>query len=576
MTGLYLFLPAKTSSMQNAFRFISILICSLVILSSCGNKSDNARYISKDAVGVLGINTGSLLEKAAWNSLAGSPIFKELTKKAGGDTTAFDLEKTGIDVSMAYGYAVADQRLSGKSRFMVIIPLKDAEKFKAFLQQQCPKAKLEAKDDLSFATLDDHACIGWDKKTAILAAASSHNQWQADGTPMPQTDNVPLLIESIQKTFALPKDQSLAENEKFANLQKAGHDISFWLNYESLADKLPQEQLGTPGAILASQKKLLKDAFIAGGVKFEKGKITGDATYYYNATVDAIAKASEPKSVNNDLLKRMPGSQLNLMLSYHFNPQGIKALVDSIGVLPLANSGLKEVGLTLDEILNAFSGDFLLALTDFKVATESQSYAMGGTPVNYTKPVPSFKAVLAFKLKDQNAFNKLMQIAVAQQLLTSSSPNVYSIASFATLAANGEYVAISNEAAVASAFVASPGKASFQVPKEVSGNPYGFYADIKNSVHSLPLDLLYGKEDTALFHDGKNLLEAITAYGGKPEDKHSDFHFEITFQNKNENSLVQLINFSKKVAEAEKKEADSIDEVIPDTTAMPVDTAVAL
>lgn len=576
--GAYLFLPTKTLLMQKVFRFIPILVCMLFLFGSCSKPSENSRYIPKDAIGVLSINTVELVKKGLWSALSGSPMLKEITSKAGGDSTSFDIEKTGIDIATVFAYAMPDQRLAGKSRFMVIIPLKDVAKFQAYVKEKYPQAKIETKGDLTIAVLNETMTVGWDKKNAIGAVASPKTEWSDDGQPIAAADNTAILTEEIQKTFALKEDQSLAANGKFTDLQKAGHDIGFWLNYESLANSMPQEQIGTAGAIMASQKKLLKDAFIGGGVDFEKGKITGDATYYFNSSMKAIADAMESKSVNNDLLKRVPGSQMNLMMSYHFNPQGIKALIDTMGVGPLANAGLKEFGLTVDDILNAFTGDFLLAVTDFAVSTESKSYSMNGHEVQYTSPVPAFKASLSFKIKDKAAFDKVMQVAVSNQMLTTSAPGVYNLSSFATLASNGEYAAISNDAAVASAFLVAPGNAKFTVPSEVKNNPYGFYADIKNTIKSIPLDLLYGKEDTAVFHDGRNLLESISAHGGKVKGDHSDFHFEVNFQNKEQNSLLQIINFSQKVAEAEKRQADSFDEVIPeaDTTEVMADTAEAI
>jgi hypothetical protein len=122
-----------------------------------------------------------------------------------------------------------------------------------------------------------------------------------------------------------------------------------------------------------------------------------------------------------------------------------------------------------------------------------------------------------------------------------------------------------------------PGDSKFDIPADVKDEPYGFYADIKNSVKTIPLDLIYGKEDTAVFHDGRMLLESVIAYGGKVEDDHSKFHFEILFQDKGENSLMQLIRFSQKIAEAEMKQPDPIDEVIPQNNSYEeADTAEAI
>jgi hypothetical protein len=561
-------------------RLIPIILCFSILISSCSTAPSNTKYISKDAIGVLSINGSQLAKKIAINAISGSPIFKELAKEAGGDSTNFDIEKVGVDyMNVFYVYALADQRLEGKSKFMMIIPLKDATKFKAFLKEKFPEVVFSNKGKLNFATFNKTICMGWDDKTAIASAATPQtSSW--DETPTAPVDVPTLLTEDIEKTFALTKDQSLAENPKFADLQKENHDISFWLNYESFVNGMSQEQIGTAGAVLAANKKFLKDIYVAGGIDFEKGKIVSDSKYYFNSSVKGVASALEPKTINNDLLKRVPGQQMNLMMSYHFNPKGIITLLDTIGQLPLATVFLQQAGLTMDDITKAFSGDFLLAVTDFSVASESKSYTMNGESVNYTSPKPSYKASLSFKINDKASFDKIMGIvtAQAQGMVQTTAPGVYSFNNFVTMATNGEYAAISNDAAVAQAFLTA-GNSKFDLPADVKDKPYGFYADIKNSVKSIPLDLLYGKEDTAVFHDGRVLLESISANGGKINGDHTDFHFEIDFQNKEENSLMQLIKFSQKVAEAERKQANTIDEVIPqgdvDSTVV-VDTTAAI
>ncbi len=555
--------------MQKIAHFVAYIALGLsILLSACNSSDNNTKYISKDAVGVVCINTMELGKKVAWNVLSGSPILDEILNKSK-DTGKFDIQQTGIDpLNHFFGYAVADQRLPGKSRMMVILPLKDAEKFKQFISSQFKDALFEAKDKLHFAYIGDYAALGWDKKTAIIAFSSPgvYEQGWDESTAKPATaDNrITILTEEIQKTFVLPGDQSLARNQTFSNLMKKNHDISFWLNYESLSNSLPQEVIGTAGAVMASQKKLLKDAYLTASIDFEKGKIVGDAAYYYNPSMKAIATALAPKSANNDLLKKIPGKQMNLLMSYHLNPKGLKNLMDTMGVLPMVNLGLQQVELSLDDILNAFTGDFLLSVTDFAVTTESKSYTMGGSSVNYTSPVPSFKAILSFRVQDKAAFNKILQVGRNQGLLHAVSTNLYQAGPYVSVATDNNYVAISNDSVVASAYL-NTHNASWKIPSVVSNSPYGFYTDIKNSIQSIPLDLLYGKEDTTVFTEGRKLIESISAYGGKVENDCTTFHFEATFQNKNENSLMQLISFSQKVAEAERKAPDNYEDVIPES-----------
>ena len=264
------------------------------------------------------------------------------------------------------------------------------------------------------------------------------------------------------------------------------------------------------------------------------------------------------------------------MLSSHFNPMGIKTLHDTMGMAPLANMALNEMGLNLDDILNAFTGDFLFTISDFTVQTKNLAANVGGSAINYTSPEPSMKAFLSFKIKDQAAFGKLMQIATGRELLQTTGPDPYLIGSGVSMTKKNDYVAVTNDNGAATAFASGATAAKFDIPKEVKSNPYGLYIDIKNSIQSLPLDLLYGKEDTAVFHDGKKLLESVISYGGKVEGDHSSFHFELNFQNKDENSLLQLINFSQKVMEANKRAADDFDDIIPedaDTTTVADSTA---
>ncbi|WP_118951012.1 DUF4836 family protein [Taibaiella helva] len=564
--------------MKKSLRLVPLVLCLLLVLAGCSKKDDNLRYIPKDAIGVIGINAGQLLvQKVGLSAISGSPMLKEMTRGAGGDTSHFDIEKTGIEfLSIVYAYAVPDLRTQSKSRYQVLLPLKDAEKFSAFLKDKFKEAKLTTKDKLSFAVLNPNICVGWNKQTAIVAATMPQREWADDGSLKPAADNTTLLTEEIEKTFSMQKDQSIATNAKFTELMKAGHDISVWMNYESLMNVMPQEELGQAGTIMASQKKLIKDACLAGGIDFEKGKITGDARYYFNPSVKGIASALEVKSVNNDLLNKVPGSQMNLMLSHHINPQGIKALIDTIGMAPLASAALKEVSLSLDDILNAFTGDFLLAFTDFKVTTESQSYTLAGSSVNYTKPVPTFKGTFSMKIKDKASFDKLLQLALSNGMLSpGAAPNTYMIGGSFTLATDGSYVVAANEPAVAASFLQTSGNTALKVPSEAKSSPSGFFMDIKNSISSVPLDLLYGKEDSSVFHDGKQLLESITAHGGKLEGDHTDMHFEATFQKKDENSLLQLIRFGQKVAEAERRPSDDVEEVIPDSTedAVPAEAA---
>ncbi|MFT4062308.1 MAG: DUF4836 family protein [Edaphocola sp.] len=541
--------------MKNRYSVLPILLLLAVAWAGCSRNDDQTRYISKNAIGVISLNTERLAKKIVLSSLSGSSLMQQISKYLGSDSTNLDLEKTGIDpLSTFYAYAVADQRFSGGSRFVIILPLKKADNFNAFLKSKFPSLQATKNGAWVVAAISENAAIGWDEHTAIVVSAG--------GDYYDNTSNGQSLAAAVAETFNLKKEESLASAENFKEMAENNHDIGYWVNYEVMAATLPQDQMGSPGAILATQKKLVKDAYVIGGVDFEKGKVMGTANYHYNPTMGAILAAFESNNDNDDLLHHIPGRQMNLMLDTHFDPKGVKVLIDSLGQYPLVESALKEYGLSTDKVLAAFTGDFLVSVADFTIKTESRSYAMGDENYSYTSPTPHFKANMVFKIGDHAAFDQLMQVALQNEILTQAGAGIYKLGEFATLVVKGNYAAVSNDAAVAAAATQNAAVPA-NIPSELKEKPTAFYADIKNSIRPLPLDLLYGKEDTAVFADGKKLIESITGYSKKPSKKSTEIYFEVKFQNKDENSLMQIINFAQKVADAESRNGNEQEETYP-------------
>ncbi len=167
-----------------------------------------------------------------------------------------------------------------------------------------------------------------------------------------------------------------------------------------------------------------------------------------------------------NLQKKVPGSQLNLLMSYHFNPQGIKALVDTVGMAPLANMGLKELGLTIDDILNALPVTSCFTITDFAVHTKVMLPLWAAQWLITTSPEPSMKAFLSFKIKDQAAFGKLVQTASSRELMMATGPDAYTIGSGVYLSKSGDYAAVTNDSAAVSAFLSGTAAANFTLPKK--------------------------------------------------------------------------------------------------------------
>ncbi len=74
--------------MQKITRLIPLILCFFILFSACNKAPETTRYIPKDAIGVVSLNTTELAKKVMWSAISGSPMFKEMMGKDG-DTTLF-------------------------------------------------------------------------------------------------------------------------------------------------------------------------------------------------------------------------------------------------------------------------------------------------------------------------------------------------------------------------------------------------------------------------------------------------------------------------------------------------------
>src|SRR5262245_25510078 len=118
-----------------------IVIVTLVAFSACHSVPDHAKYIPKDALMVVGLNTKSLGKKVAWQALMGSKLFKELQAHMPDKQAMNKLEEAGIDgMNTFYVYVKNDKRFSAK--ITALIPLSDAGKWEAYVKSTFPEATI--------------------------------------------------------------------------------------------------------------------------------------------------------------------------------------------------------------------------------------------------------------------------------------------------------------------------------------------------------------------------------------------------------------------------------------------------
>jgi hypothetical protein len=515
-------------SIRNCF-FLA-LIC--FGFTACQQHPSGTRYIPKDALGIFCLNIDNISSKVTWSVLADSRIFNGMSHDS-----SFDIEATGVDPHASiYAFGLPDSRLKSGFKFLTVFPLKDEKKFSEYLKKTFPSAKQEASGQLQWAVISPNNCIAWNKKTAISAYAS-RNIAVSDHPDTP--GSLSFLKETIKESFALPKAQSIAANKLYAALTREDHDFSFWFNLEAFSKAMPQEDMETANAILSSQKKLLKNTFIDGGIDFKKGRVEAEGKFYHNPSGTAVAKAFLPEHYDDDMLRKIPGNKLDLMLHLQMNPKGMATFLDTIGVLPITKMALKENGLSPDSVLNLFSGNFLLTVVDFNFKNFISNF---NSFLEDDQPVPFAQAALTFKIKEPGSFQKLLDMAVQQHLITQLGDHLYHARNY-YLSWKDDYVVVSPFRETAQILLADSTSKDWHIPPDIKNNPFGLYLNVQNIVNAFSDEMKQGGKDSMALH----LIDNIQVYGGKIKDNYSAFHATIYFQNKEENSLLQLINLGKEI-----------------------------
>ena len=124
------------------------------------------------------------------------------------------------------------------------------------------------------------------------------------------------------------------------------------------------------------------------------------------------------------------------------------------------------------------------------------------------------------------------------------------------------------------------GKGSLKLPEgieaKVKGSMMGGYVDLEKAISVIPEDKAGSEEEKGILVKLKGLLKDMTVVTKAASGDVSKSEIILNFKNKDENSLVQLINFGTEAAKAmEAKKAK--EKALEDSLfATPVDTPVAV
>ncbi len=555
-------------------RIALILLMAMCIFASCSKSPEHTKYIPQDAGVVVGVNTAEIGKKIAWDALWGSKLLEEMQQRMDKKDVMKDMGNSGIQAMTTYYlYVKTDKRFETGNRVTAVLPMEDEAKWEAYLKKVAPHTVVKTQKDRKEALISDGMYAGWTKDVLIImntiyppmesmydqlsnATAENYDSLYTELTKMRKPDEALMTVE-MDKAFNIASDNVITGKQSFVNLEKEGHDITMWMNYEALTGDYMNPAM-TGG--LALSAALWKDAALAAGFDFEDGKIDGHMKYYISDELKAVMKGFGEKNADKNMIERMPKEGLNLLAACYISPDAMKAMMDKMGMTGLMNAGLAESGLNADDIFSAFSGDFVLGLNNFKVYnTTIPADSLYPGQAAFESQNPDIQYTFAMKTGKQESFDKLMQLAQKtglmvpdasgkKYLMKSGSQNI-------NIVIDKGFLVVSNNSGYADGYIQSAYKTAKHTAKTdaIAKHPWGLYFDVKSMFANVSIATTKPK-DKAMLEMSKNLLDDVIAYGGENKGNTFEYSISVNFTDKKENSLIQLLNYASKLAELNKQE----------------------
>lgn len=532
--------------MKSLVKITGLLFAVMLIVSSCKKSvPKQINHIPKDATVVFSVNAKQLQDKLAKGNLSIDSLvklFADVSRASDKLQKMDDLKNSGIDWSsdlyvfmQSKGSVMMGQNVVAGA----IAATSDASKFEAFIKKQSASVEVKKGTDYSFAKLDDNLLVGWNKELVIAVSAKASRGFSSSSATTPDNNSDEQTLASL---FGMKEADAVASISEFRDLMQQKSDATFWTNSSAALAAVPM--LG-----MTKATDLLNETYTATTISFEDGKVTGDSKYYLSKALIDILKKHKSPDVDYSMIEHYPSNNISGYGLLSFDPQIIGDIVRFSGLDATVNQFLAKEGLTMDDVLKAFKGDFSFVYSDFE--TKEQPSAWDST---IKIKQPTGKYLLNIKVGDKASFEKVAAVAVKDGMLTKQGntyvPAMQSSKFDAVIDDKNILVASDNptlqQYKAGSAKIGLEGDAKDQ-PK---GKSLVFFVDIAKLLNGTPAT---DKDDVAITNQAKATFKSLLLNTDGFNGKTITSHGELRTANDKENSLVSLVKFFSAVNEKEKQ-----------------------
>lgn len=514
----------------------SLLMISLlgVALSACGSSvEDRVAMIPASSTAVFSMDIGQMGKKAVnfsdlFNSFSDNEEMEEILEK---------VETSGIDFNEEV-YVFANTKSGMDVSGGVIIPLTDADDFMVFLRDMSVEMGAdfmkESTDGINHAVLaGGSALVLWDDQTAFITNKSL--VFNEDGDQQ---------LEDALDLFKNGADDKLAsESDEFKDLMKAGHDISFFMNYEKLA---PMAMMINP---MMAQTGI-KDMKVATGIDFEDGEIVMDGMAYYDKAAGRFLEVIKGE-MDEDVLEDISSDSPLGFAAMAFNMEAMYDLLDDMGLLEEMEQEMKQEGIDLEDAMKAFSGDVAVVLNGIEMKRPSWA------PETYRATEPEPRLVASLGLEDADEVESLLDKLVDEGEFVKDGQTYMDKDMEVFMQLEDDRLLIGDASSRDDIVNGDLGDLPGYMGDLVDDYPVAYAMDMENMPESLLESMQEDlpKSTRGWFIDEFPILNMV-AYGEFSGNRKGHSVVTIKTRNSSENSLRTILDFVQKLSEAEQNKYD--------------------
>jgi Domain of unknown function (DUF4836) len=525
---------------------IAAAFAASLLFSSCKNKTTGLA-IPKDAVMVLHVNTSSLTSKLSWNEIKASNWFKEMSEDEHDSLTKKLLENpenSGIDLKSDFALFM---RREGTGGYMACEgSLKDANAFEAMVKNVSHGAETQKNGDLKFIKTGEHDIVSWtSSKFVTMSDAPFFHEVSPFGRRSYPSNNEKFSTDSLKKftsdLFSLSSSDNLEKDKRFSSLLNEKGDVHFWMNYD--------QYVSSVGAGFLSMLKigsLMEGNAITYTLNFDDGKISVKSKTFFGKEMANLMEKFKPRTITKELIDRIPSQNVVGAIAFSFDPAGLKEFFRASGLDGFINGFAGEIGMNMDELVNATGGDFLFAAGDFSLQKKTITippYSSESKPYTYNKTEPDGKFLFATSVHDRSSFEKILGIVKEKIGMGEDSSQL-------SMKMNNNWFVLSNKAETANQFL-SGGNNNVPFASKITGHPFGMYVDFQKLIKGLSSEV-DNAADSAAYDASLKMWQDAIGTGGEYHNGESSMVFEINLVDKTKNSLKQINEYADKMNAARK------------------------